>query len=314
MKPLGANGIKGNWASLLLPINKGDLIDFGRLKSQVERIIAFGVDGLYTNGTAGEFHTQSEAEFDQVQELVAGLCNAAGLPFQIGVSHMSAQISLARLKRIAHLQPSAVQVVLPDWVSPTQEEAVIFMEVMAAAADPIGLVLYNPPHAKQRFSPTQFGQLARRVPALRGGKVLGGDSEWYQAMRTEMGGLSVFVPGHFLATEVREGAHGSYSNVACIQPGAAQRWTDLMRTDLAEALAIESRIQNFMTEHVAPFGTEGYSNSALDKLLATMGGWADIGPRLRWPYQSLQSDDARALREPFFRAVPEFEAWMASFG
>lgn len=310
MKPLTANEIRGNWATVLLPINEDDSIDYARLKTEIETIIDFGVDGLYTNGSAGEFHTQNEAEFDAVNQLVSELCNPLSMPFQIGVSHMSAQISLQRLKRCTALQPSAFQVILPDWVTVNNEEAVAFLRRMVEAAAPIGLVLYNPPHAKRKLTPAEFGQIKAAVPELVGVKVAGGDSIWYQSMRDRMQGLSVFVPGHQLATGISEGAHGSYSNVACIHPLAAQKWYQLILTDRNQALDIEQRIQLFLTEQIAPFGNQGYSNPALDKLLAAMGAWSDAGTRLRWPYQYLDSGKAIELRERFLQIVPEFKAYL----
>lgn len=310
MNPLTSKTIRGNWATVLLPIGSDDRIDLPRLQAAVERIADFGVDGLYTNGTAGEFHTQSEAEFDAVNALVAEVCARRSLPFQIGVSHMSAQISLGRLRRSKALAPSAVQVILPDWVVLTETERIDFLNRMAEEADPIGLVLYNPPHAKLRLNPAEFGRLRAAVPSLLGVKVAGGDSAWYREMRAHMEGLSVFVPGHHLATGMREGAHGAYSNVACIHPGAAQRWYDLMASDLAAALVIEAQIQAFFAKHIVPLSQSGYSNPALDKFLAAMGGWADLGTRLRWPYRFLPEQDAVALRDAFKQSVPRFAAWM----
>ncbi|MCB0054480.1 MAG: dihydrodipicolinate synthase family protein, partial [Caldilinea sp.] len=69
--PLTADRLHGNWATLMLPINDDDSIDYGRLGNELDALVAAGVDGLYTNGTAGEFHTQSEAEFDAIHALVA---------------------------------------------------------------------------------------------------------------------------------------------------------------------------------------------------------------------------------------------------
>lgn len=37
------------------------------------------MDGIYTNGTAGELHTLSDAEYDAVHEAVAAGCTAAGV-------------------------------------------------------------------------------------------------------------------------------------------------------------------------------------------------------------------------------------------
>ncbi|MBI2480907.1 MAG: dihydrodipicolinate synthase family protein, partial [Planctomycetia bacterium] len=103
MKPLKADEIRGNWATLLVPWNDDDSLDPSRLAAEIDVLIAMNVDGIYSHGTAGEFHTQTEDEFDQVCELLAGKCDSAGMAFQIGVSHMSAQISLARLRRAVAL-------------------------------------------------------------------------------------------------------------------------------------------------------------------------------------------------------------------
>ena len=48
--------LSGNWASLLLPINGDDSIDFIRLGAAIDVLIAAGVDGIYSNGTACEFY------------------------------------------------------------------------------------------------------------------------------------------------------------------------------------------------------------------------------------------------------------------
>ena len=161
MKPLTSDQIRGNWATLLTAWNADDSLDLGRVAAEIETLIAARVDGIYSNGTAGEFHTQTEDEFDRISQCLAEKCNAAGMPFQIGVSHMSAQISRERLRRVVPLAPGAVQVILPDWFPVTEDEAVAFFERMAEVANGIGLVLYNPPHAKRVWNPEQIGRLAR---------------------------------------------------------------------------------------------------------------------------------------------------------
>jgi len=306
MDPLSSEEIRGNWAAVLLPINADEGIDYARLAGELDALVAARVDGIYTNGTAGEFYNQTEDEFDRVSMLVADRCEGAGVPFQIGVSHMSPRLSLERLRRAVALRPGAVQVILPDWFPVSDDEAVAFLERMAEAADPIGLVLYNPPHAKRVLRPAEIGRLKAAVPALVGVKVADGDEAWYAAMRAHAAGVAVFVPGHRLATGRRLGAHGSYSNVACLHPAGAQRWYDLMGTDIEAALEIEIRLRAFMDQHVLPFITEqGYSNQAVDKLLAHIGGWGDIGTRLRWPYRWIAESEAGRLRGIVRRAVPE---------
>ncbi len=254
MKPLTSDHIRGNWATLITAWNADDSLDLGRVAAEIDTLIRMRVDGIYSNGTAGEFHTQTEDEFDRISQCLAEKCNAAGMPFQIGVSHMSAQISRERLRRIVSLTPSAVQVILPDWFPVTEDEAVAFLERDGGSGE------WHRPRALQPTarqagleSPEQIGRLAARVPALIGLKTAGGDDVWYASMREQLARLSVFVPGHLLASGVQRGAHGAYSNVACLNPAAAQRWTDQMRTDMRS-------------------GAWNWSNGC-------GGSWTDISPR-----------------------------------
>ncbi|MBO9609245.1 MAG: dihydrodipicolinate synthase family protein, partial [Paenibacillaceae bacterium] len=88
MKRLNAEDIKGTWGTVLLPLGENETIDYARMRTQIETIAAAGVNGIYSNGTAGEFYAQSEAEYETISELVAEVCEARGLPFQLGASHM----------------------------------------------------------------------------------------------------------------------------------------------------------------------------------------------------------------------------------
>jgi dihydrodipicolinate synthase/N-acetylneuraminate lyase len=124
-------------------------------------------------------------------------------------------------------------------------------------------------------------------------------------MREVTGTLAVFVAGHTLASGLRQGAAGSYSNVACLSPAGAARWHAMMRADPAAAADVEQRLQRFLAAHITPLAERGYANPALDKTLAHIGGWADIGTRVRWPYRGVPEAEAGALRPLARAAVPE---------
>jgi 4-hydroxy-tetrahydrodipicolinate synthase len=296
VKPFTAEELFGNWATLLLPIDTRDGIDFAALSDEIDAILLAGVNGVYSNGTAGEFHTQSEDEFDHVSALLAERCEASRLPFQIGVSHMSAQVSRERLRRAKALRPAAFQVILPDWFPLNDDEAVAFLETMASEADPIGLVLYNPPHAKRVLTPEQMAMLADRVPALIGVKVAAGDALWFARLGQALQRISVFTPGHQLGTHLPLGSRGAYSNVACLSPTKAQVWYETFRSDPAAGQQAQARLQRFFQRYITPYITEQrYANAAVDKLLAVIGGWAPLTTRMRWPYRSIPAEDALRL-------------------
>jgi 4-hydroxy-tetrahydrodipicolinate synthase len=303
--------LRGTWGTLLLPIAEDESIRYDLMEEEIETLIASGVAGIYSNGSAGEFFTQSHAEYVEVSTILARACRKAGLPFQIGACHPFPQETLERIRAVKHLEPDAYQVILPDWFMVRGEEVGAFMERVCEVAAPAGVVLYNPPHAKRQLPPEEIGALARRFPGLLGVKVAGGDEAWYRTMRQECGDLSVFIPGHFLVTGLQRGAHGAYSNVACLHPKAAVAWNRLALTNPIEALVIQEEIVAFLNVHVMPFIKAGYINPAADKLLAAIGGWSKVGTRLRWPYQWIGEKEVGALREiartelaRFFRLAP----------
>jgi dihydrodipicolinate synthase/N-acetylneuraminate lyase len=309
VEPLTAAALRGVWATVLLPVREDESIDVDRLAAALDRVLASGVHGIYTNGTAGEFHTLTDAEYDWLHALVADRCTRAGVPFQLGASHPSGQLSLDRIARAAALRPGAIQVVLPDWLPLGPDEVLAAVARMANVADGVPLVLYNPPYAKTQVRPELFGKLADEVPALVGVKVPGGDDTWFARMADAVGGrLAVFVAGHTLASGYARGAAGAYSNMACLSPGGAARWYAQITTDLPTALAFEQRLRGFLDAHIGPLARAGYCDPALDKTLAAIGGWAPIGTRVRWPHRSVPEEAIPALRAAAEAAVPELFA------
>jgi dihydrodipicolinate synthase/N-acetylneuraminate lyase len=285
------------WATLLLPLNTDDSIDFARLESQARVLGTTRVDGLYAHGTAGEFQTLTEDEFDRINDVLA----AVGKPFHIGASHPSAQIQLDRVRRAAALEPGAIQVILPDWLPLNDAEVLAFLQRVAGTAGDVPLVLYNPPHAKTPVGPHLLLTLAGAVPSLIGLKTAGGDKVWFD--EATKSGLSIFVPGHFLASMSLLGAHGSYSNVAALSPNGSVKY--------ARDLDVERRIAEFFGQHVVPLQKAGLSNPALDKFLAAVGGWADVGTRVRWPMTAATEADVEAARPTARRLLPELfqDSW-----
>ena len=307
-RPLDAGTLRGTWATVLLPIDTRDHIDWSALEEQVRLLAASGVDGVYTNGSAGEFWAQTEAEFDRLSEVVAGICGPAGVPFQIGAAHPGPAVALDRLRRARDAGPGAIQVTLPDWFPPSDAEVVTYLRRMAAEAAPVPLVLYNPPHAKRVLDPAGLARVVAAVPEIAGLKVADGDASWYADMAGVCARVAVFVPGHHLATGYRHGAAGAYSNVACLHPGAAARWWTLITSDPDAAALVERELCAFLDAEVVPLRESGHCDAALDKLLAAVGGWAPVGTRMRWPYSGVPEDVARRLRPLARTRLPAFFA------
>jgi dihydrodipicolinate synthase/N-acetylneuraminate lyase len=302
-----ANPPCGTWGAVMLAISANEQIDWGATGETIARLAASGVDGLYTNGTACEFHLQTEDEFDRLSDLTASIAKSANIPFQIGISQSNPRIARARAERVRALGPSGLQFTLPDWWPPTLDEVLRFTTGLAETANGVPLILYNPPHAKRRLSLSEIATLRAAVPSLIGAKLPGGDAAWFAEMREKLPGFSVFIPGHTLATGYAQGAWGSYSNVACLSPKGAVAWWRAIEADDPAAKTLEIRIQAFMADHVVPMRTRyGVSDAALDKAMAASGGWGALGPRLLWPYSSVPDEHIQHLALVAHRTFPEW--------
>ena len=63
----------------------------------------------------------------------------------------------------------------------------------------------------------------------------------------------------------------------------------------------------FMKRFIEPLITvHHYSNQACDRFMAVVGGWADVGPKLRWPYKSVPEELAEPIRKQAKQIIPEF--------
>lgn len=299
--------LKGIWASIQLPILPDQRIDYETLQDEIEYLASTSVHGIYSNGTAAEFYNQTEAEFDEIHGLLASICKKVNRPFQIGASHMSPIISLERVKRSKSLDPFAFQIILPHWMKLNTHEIFAFLDRMIEAADPVPIVLYNPGHAQTYLTPIDFKRLSDKYPQIIGIKTGGGDAFWYEQCRSLQPDLAIFVPGHRLATGIKEGvAQGSYSNMACLDPNATRRWYDTMLDDIEESLRLEKRLQAFFEKCILPLSKSGYSDAALDKFLWSLRGRKNTHPRLRWPYQGIDPSLIHKVREVGEKAIPEF--------
>jgi len=296
----------GIWAAVLLPVDSKGEIDWPALREEIEILCESGVAGLYTNGTAGEFHSQTEGEFDCIAEIVADISRRHAIRFQIGISQTNARLARERLRRITSLRPNAVQFTLPDWWPPSSAEVEDFIAGLSATAPNMPLVLYNPPHAKRRLSLAEIAELRAKTPSLIGAKLPGGDADWFAEMRARLPDLSVFVPGHAIASGRLAGASGSYSNIACLSPRGAARWWNLIQEDREAALELEQRIKAFLETNVLPLRVKyGLSHAALDKAMAAAGSWGPVGPTLLWPYRGAAMNDVTDLAKMARRHLPD---------
>lgn len=302
------SAIRGVWATVLLDIGPDESIRLDAIDQQIAAFAAAGLDGVYCNGTATEVHLQTEAQTRLVSARTVAAARAHRLPVQVGAAHPLPHEALDRVAFAATLAPDAIQVTLPDWTPIDGAIALRFLGAAAETAAGVPLVLYNPPHAKTVLSPDALAEIAQACPGLIGLKSGGGDAGWYDTMASLLDRLSVFIPGHYYASGRSRGAHGSYSNMACLSPAGAVAWARLTETDLEAALNLEARIAAFMTDGVAPMLEAGWPGFACDKAMALAGGWSELSPQMLWPHAPIPAAAVARIAAAARRHLPDFMA------
>jgi 4-hydroxy-tetrahydrodipicolinate synthase len=296
----------GVWATTLLDIRSDGSINFDAIFEQVGAFKNFGLDGVYCNGTASEFHNQTDAEFEQISEVTANAAKSCKIPFQLSAAHPAPQIALSRISSLVKHEPCAIQVTLPDWTKIDFTTAVTYLAKCAEYAQGRALVLYNPPHAKTVLNPSELWALCDAVPEIKGIKCGGGQKHWYKDMRPVFERVSVFIPGHNYSSGVSQGAAGSYSNMACLSPKMAASWRDLSLHDSNAAQELEQRVTRFIKDAFYKALKAGVPGFACDKAMAIVGGWCEISPNFLWPHAPLCSEFIEQVRTAAANNIPEF--------
>ncbi len=78
----------------------------------------------------------------------------------------------------------------------------------------------------------------------------------------------------------------------------------LIDNDIEKAKNIENKINNFMKIHILPLASR-LSNTGLDKLLASVGGWGPISEKVLWPYEGATFEEVKKIKTIAKQELPE---------
>ena len=108
--------LRGVWAAIPVPWNADGTVDRGAMRALVGRYRDFGVDGVYSTGTDGEFHVLELDDFRAVQEAFAVAVVDVGIPAQVGASWINERGIHERIAIARDLGFGCVQTTVPFWM------------------------------------------------------------------------------------------------------------------------------------------------------------------------------------------------------
>ncbi|RMI08798.1 dihydrodipicolinate synthase family protein [Cellulomonas triticagri] len=205
--------------ALVTPLDpQGELREDG-LRALLDHVIAGGVHGVFVLGSSGEIYGLDDRQKRRVVEIAVE--HVAGrVPVYAGASEITTRDCVRTARMVAEVGGvSALSVLTPYFVTPTQRELVAHYTAVAAATD-LPVVLYtNPGRTRVDLDVETVLELAA-VDTVVGIKDSSGDPDLLHRFLTERpDGFTVLVGRDTLILEgLREGADGAIASTANIAP------------------------------------------------------------------------------------------------
>jgi len=297
----------GPWAGLPVAWTDSGQFDEPTYRGDVARCCEAGAPGVYTGGTTGEFYAMEFDEFQAVARATVEECHARGTPAMIGCSSTYTRGALRRATFAAELGADAIQVALPFWMEIDEREIVPFFRTVAAAAGNLAVSIYETTRAKRTLTLEQHRAIHEVVPRYVMVKsnhgTLGFSAQGCKAL-SEF--VNVFVGENRWSELGPLGARGCCSSMIYWNPRIIlELWQYVENQDWSELAKWEHRLGELHEFLHARFGSNGFTDTAYDRLGGIASGFLKTSLHNRGPYISATDEDVEALREWYREHFPQ---------
>lgn len=160
--------LKGIFCPNIVPFHEDGSIHEGELRRIVNWLLDKGIQGLYPNGSTGEFIRLSLEERQRVVEIIAD--EAGGrVPILAGAAEGNIDLVLRAAARYADLGCRAISVTGPYFYKVSPESIETYFRELARRS-PIDIILYNIPQFSNEIPVDVITRLALDCPRIAGVK------------------------------------------------------------------------------------------------------------------------------------------------
>lgn len=160
--------------AVITPMTEDEELDEKGLEKLLNHLIAAGVDGVFTVGTAGEFWALSAEEKKRVYEWTVG-CARGRVPVYVGTGANTTREAVRLAELAEDAGADCLSVLTPNFIAPSDEELFRHYRAIARAVDLPILLYTNPDRAGVNISADLAVRLAEEVENIVGIKDSSGD-------------------------------------------------------------------------------------------------------------------------------------------
>lgn len=301
---LNRENLRGIWAGLPTAWKKDGSLDENVFREDIKRCCQYGVHGVYSGGTTGEFYAQDLELFKEINTILRDETKKYNIPIQIGCTATSTKEVIKRVNFAAKIGADGVQVALPFWMSLTNQEVIKFFNDISGISS-LPIISYNTERTKKLLKLEDYRRILDEGIKLIGVKQTGNDFELISKL-TQLP-LNVFVSEHILADAMKLGAKGSYSSFVYLNPYIILSYYQFcFEGRWKEAYAIQEKINLIMKKGIGPLLNKGYKDSALDRVLGRAVGFLKCSLQTQPPYKSVTEEEFLSFKKWLKNNLPEF--------
>lgn len=283
--------IQGVLTAIVTPFDPAGNVCPQRLRKQVQRQMKYG-NGIFCNGTNGEFFVLSQAEKLLVTETcVAEVAGKVPVVAHIGEISTAASIELG--KGVAAMGVDAVSVIAPYFV-PLKQSELIYHYTAIADAVPVPVFLYNiPARTGNTIEPATAAKLAEH-PNIIGIKDSAGSYEslkgYLDMVRGKPGFDVLSGPDHLAHQGFLDGCSACISGLANVCPeGVSLIWKHFRDGNVEKSKAAQDFVGGLRKDLYAV----AFAPAAVKKATALLG--EDVGDS-RYPIV-FAAEDIAAIKQ-----------------
>lgn len=300
---LTRENMQGLYVLVVTPFDRMFRFDAEGYRANIRKLVDYGVDGIITTGTNGEFFVVNEEELRQITRITVEECGDKAMAI-IGASAMNTDDSIRRTRIAAEEGADAVMNVIPFYQRLSKPEAHQYFRDLAKECPDIGIIAYNNPGTtKVLLTDDDFLEL-EKIPTFCGSKMIGADFSLYMncLQRTQVRHFpleTMWSISHVV------GGNGVMASFIYAFPDFMMKWWEAIRSGDQRAFDMQQECNRVLREAVLPLANEGFNDTALTKAAVDAGGFFVAGPARR-PSTSVPSARIEKLRRTLEESFPQF--------
>jgi len=292
----------------VMPFRAGDEPDWDSLAAEATWLVDQGVDGLWLNGSTGEFHALTDAERTRVVSTVVAAVGDRGLPIVNQVGATSTRLAARLAADAVDAGATTLSVVLPYYFPYEQDECLEYVRAVRAAGGGVPLYLYQVPVMTKTMASESLILRLLDEGLIDGMKDSYGNLTWFRYLMETVAARGLSLPSFIgdstlLTASMAAGGVGTITAAAVLLPRHIARNVRAVHDgDWDLALRLQSDTVRFLQAMQPPSRPQVTRIATIKALLADLGVIAEA--TLAAPFRQLDAAERDHLRQ---HALPLME-------